>query len=384
MKEVLIDGVIGYSWWEDSGVTAKTVKKQLEGIEDGEEIKLIIDSPGGSVYEGIVIFNLIRDYAKTHPTSARVLCRAQSMASYIMLAPRTVDRSAKVTVMSNSIVLIHNPWTFALGDYRELRKEADYLEKLAALYGSVHSAISGKPEKEIRAAMDEESTYVGSEILDIGFANDLEDITQPETKEGEAPNGSAATINRDALVASARIELERTKEIARQAKAKDGASYQSDLEKAVALSVNVSIPPAPESAIESGKNNTGGLMNPDELKAQNRPLYDAIIALGEKAGIEKERARVNAHLLLGEKAGSLELAAKFIKAGASTIDESVNAEYWGAKMDNTHTEARNKDNVGDVHTAGQTGNAASAEEIAAAFLNGYKGRDVGGKPWDAE
>jgi ATP-dependent Clp protease protease subunit len=118
MKEVLIEGDIGYSYWDNSGVTAKSVKKQLSGLGDGEEINIIINSPGGSVYEGIVIFNFIRDCAKTHPISVKVNCIAMSMASYIMLAPRTIDRNAKITVSENSVVMIHNPWGFAWGDYR--------------------------------------------------------------------------------------------------------------------------------------------------------------------------------------------------------------------------------------------------------------------------
>jgi ATP-dependent protease ClpP protease subunit len=79
MKEVLMDGAIGYEWWTDSGITAKSVAKQLEGLEDGEDIKITINSPGGSVYEGIVIFNLIRDYAKAHPVAVRINCMAMSM-----------------------------------------------------------------------------------------------------------------------------------------------------------------------------------------------------------------------------------------------------------------------------------------------------------------
>ena len=92
MKTVLIDGYIGYHWWDDSGITAKKVKQQLDGILDGEEIYLEINSSGGSVYEGAVIFNLIRDYAKSHPVSVRINCLAMSMASYIALAARTVNK----------------------------------------------------------------------------------------------------------------------------------------------------------------------------------------------------------------------------------------------------------------------------------------------------
>jgi ATP-dependent protease ClpP protease subunit len=128
MKEVLIDDVIGYDWWTDSGITAKSVQKQLKGIEAGEDIKVIIDSPGGSVYDGIVIFNLLRDYAKSHPVSVRINCIAMSMAAYIALAPRTVDKNAKITASDNSVFMIHNPWGIAYGDYRDFKKTLNTLK----------------------------------------------------------------------------------------------------------------------------------------------------------------------------------------------------------------------------------------------------------------
>jgi ATP-dependent protease ClpP protease subunit len=182
MKELLIDGDIGYSFWDDSGVTVKSVAKQLEGLEDGEDIKITVNSPGGSVYEGIVIFNLIRDYAKTHPVAVRINCMAMSMASYIALAARTVDKNAVITVSDNSVVMIHNPLIHTWGDYRQLKKDADYLEKLAAVYAAVHAAVSGKSENDIRAAMDDETYYVGKEIQDAGFANDFEVLSEKKQK----------------------------------------------------------------------------------------------------------------------------------------------------------------------------------------------------------
>jgi ATP-dependent protease ClpP protease subunit len=105
MKEVLIDDYIGYDWLTDSGVTAKSVQKQLEGLEAGEEIKITVNSPGGSVYEGIVIFNLIRDYAKTNPVAVCINCMAMSMSAYIALAARTVNANAKVSVSDNSVII---------------------------------------------------------------------------------------------------------------------------------------------------------------------------------------------------------------------------------------------------------------------------------------
>jgi ATP-dependent protease ClpP protease subunit len=391
MKEVLIDGIIGYDWWTESGVTAKSVKKQLEGIKDGEEINITINSPGGSVFEGVVIFNMIRDYAKTHPVSTKINCRAMSMGSYIALAARTVNRESKLTASENSVVLIHNPWGASVGDYRTLRKDADYFEKLAVLYGSVHTALSVKSEKEIRAAMDEETCYVGKEIEGMGWANDFENISETENTAGE--NAASA---RDALIANALNAMEQAKAAEREARMKNPTAYRSDLEKAVALcktdyftknTIDFAYenkPSAAEGAETSGKINSGGAikMTLDELKAQNKPLYDSVFALGETSGIEKERARVNAHLLLGEKSGSLTVAAKHIKAGVSISDETALAEYHAAKLDATHLAARNNDNVGDVSTGGESGGAIDNAKIEAAFKNGYAGKKIGGERWE--
>jgi ATP-dependent protease ClpP protease subunit len=388
MKEVLIDGDIGYSYWDDSGVTAKSVKEQLSGLEEGEDVNIIINSPGGSVYEGIVIFNLIRDCAKTHPVAVRVNCLAASMASYIALAARTVNKSAVVSVSENSIFMIHNPWSFAWGDYRELKREADYLEKLAVVYGSVHAAVSGKTEKEIRAAMDNETFYVGKEIEEAGFANAYEVISQQDET---APGGESASA-RDTLIINAKIAYDKTKEKAREAKIKNPAEYNSDLEKAVALFIAPK-QPAAQGAKPGEKitvNLGGGSMNtPEELLAQNKELYNAVFALGEKAGLEKERARVNAHLMLGEKTGALAIAAKYIKSGVSTNDETAQAEYYAAKLDAVRLGDRNADNVGDLHTeegagtgaAPGTGGGADDAKLLAAFEAGYAGKDLGGKSW---
>jgi ATP-dependent protease ClpP protease subunit len=383
MKEVFIDGDIGYSYWDGSGVTAKTVKEQLNGLEDGEAINIIINSPGGSVYEGVVIFNLIRDYAKTHPVSTRINCTAMSMASYIALAARTVDKNAEVAVSENSVMMIHNPWGFTWGDYREFRKTANYFEKLSAMYGSVHAAVSGKTEKEIRSAMDDETYYVGKEIEEAGFANVYEAVSKTEPEESPADNESASA--RETLIINAQSAHIKTMEKAREAKIKNPGAYNSDLERAAALFAAPKLPaargPKPGEKITT---DLGGSMTPEELLAKDKALYDAVFALGETAGKDKERARVNAHLLLGEKSGSLELAAKHIKAGVSTSDETAQAEYFAAKLDGKHLAARNEDNVGDIRTGGESGAGGAADEakLEAAFNNGYAGRDLGGKAWE--
>jgi ATP-dependent protease ClpP protease subunit len=373
MKTVSIEGDIGYDWWSDSGVTAKTVKEQLAGLLDGEEIQVNINSAGGSVYEGVVIFNLLRDHAKTHSVSVRINCMALSMASYIALAARTVDRNATITVSDNSVVMIHNPWTYTWGDYRDLQKEALYLEKLAAMYGSVHAAVSGQSEKDIRKAMDDETYYVGKEIVEVGFANNFDAIV-------EEASGGAIDV-RDNLIINAKFAVNKAMESARAAEKKDGSAYRNELEKAVALYQGYK-PPAAASAggVITNKTPGGGSMKPEELLAQDKACYDAVFALGEKAALEKEQARVSAHIMLGKEAGSLETAAKYIEEGKSSMDEAVRAEYLALSMKNNRIAARNADDVGDISTS-QGGEDVDAKAVSHAFALGVQGKTMEGKSW---
>lgn len=392
MKKLLIDGIIGFSWYSESCVTKKSAEKQLEGLKDGEEIEITVNSQGGSVYEGVNIFNLIRDLAKTHPISVKISSIAMSMGSYIALAARTVNRNSKLTASENSIFMIHNPWSVGIGDYHAMKKLADYLEKLSALYGSVHVAISGKSEKVIYKAMDEETYYVGREIADMGFANDFETISKAETAaaDGATVSGSASPESRNVLIAKAQHVMAQALKIAREACEKDPSAYYGEMEKAAAL-CGALIPPMADNAENGEKIISGGVMGAtdtnkpltvDDLKAQNKPIYDAVFALGETAGIDKERARVNAHLLLGEKSGSLALAAKHIKAGVSSGDETAQAEYYAAKMDAAHLTARNADNVGAVTTGGENGAAIDDAKLEKAFKDGAAGLKTGGEKWE--
>lgn len=94
------------------------------------------------------------------------------MAAYIMLAGDTL------TFMPNAIVVLHNPWNCACGDYRAMAKMANLLEKLAALYAEQFVEKGIFTEKEIRSIMDEETWFVGKK--------DLAKLGQVETSEDES------------------------------------------------------------------------------------------------------------------------------------------------------------------------------------------------------
>jgi hypothetical protein len=121
-------------------------------------------------------------------------------------------------------------------------------------------------------------------------------------------------------------------------------------------------------------------MSPEELLAKDKACYEAVFALGGTAALEKERARVSAHIMLGKEAGSLETAAKYIEEGKSSMDEAVRAEYLALSMKNNRIAAREADDVGDVDTS-QGGEAADAKALSHAFFLGVQGKTMEGKSW---
>jgi ATP-dependent Clp protease, protease subunit len=169
MNEILIYGQIGT--WE---ISALSIREQLKPMNGDVIIK--IDSPGGSVFEGISIFNAIKEYDKGTVTII-VESLAASIASYIALAGDVIK------VHDNSTFMIHNAWTFTYGDGNELRKTADILDGLTSLIAKKYISKTGKTKEEIKLAMDVESYYFGSEILDYGFCDEVISTEEENTKD---------------------------------------------------------------------------------------------------------------------------------------------------------------------------------------------------------
>jgi len=357
-----------------SGISNDKITEQLKPLTDGEEIEIEINSPGGSALECIVIFNTIREHAKTHPVSVFINGMAASAASVLAIAARTVNPKAKVKVSENSIFFIHNPIDGRFGDYRELQKGADYLQRLASMFAGIYAGVACQVSKKIQAAMDAETYYLGKEIQDAGFANDLE-IINPNTKPTpEARAAMLATAEMSITAAKKRIADE---------------ELDADLEKATALlettASNMKL------AIQGGtpKNSDGSLpvepnkkpgektpaggkvgkMTPEELLAQNPDCYKAVFALGQNA----ERERVTAHLKLAKESQSYEAAAKFITEGASVMSESVQAEYLTLNMRAKQNGNRLGDNPANLNLPD---NSADDAQVLAAFENGYAGKPV--------
>lgn len=153
-----IKGEIG---WD---VTADSVNKQLEKAK-GSKVILEVASPGGSVFDGVEIFNSIRNYEGE--TEARIVGIAASMGSYIPLA------ADKVLAEDNAAYMIHNVSSMAFGDADDLKEEADLIENLNELLAQEYVNKTGKTEKEILTLMDETTWLFGDEIKKEGFVDEM-------------------------------------------------------------------------------------------------------------------------------------------------------------------------------------------------------------------
>ncbi len=126
------------------------------------DIEFEIDSPGGSVFHGISMFNAIKNYDRGK-CRMHVVGDCSSMAAYVMLAG-----DGEVEFEPNSIVVLHNPWSYAIGDYRAMKKEGAILEEMASLYAAEFVKKGLFKEGEIRSIMDEETWFMGENLKKLG------------------------------------------------------------------------------------------------------------------------------------------------------------------------------------------------------------------------
>ena len=333
------------------GTTAAAISAEIDAVPPGEEIEIVISSAGGSVYEGVAIFNIIRAAAKTHIVSVLIQGLAASMASYVALAAKAGNPASIIRAEDNAVYMIHNPYAIDIGDYRQFQKTATLLDRFSALLSSMYSAISKKSDKQIRSLMDEETYYIGTEIVDAGFADEV-----VAASAGENDTNATASC-RDALIASARITIDKSRATLEKNREPDG------MEKAVALLDQT----AGKSNNPAAKNTNPAVagmeerMNPEELLAKYPDCYKAVLA----KGAEQEHKRAEAHLKMGEAAGSLETSAKYIRDGSSLSDDTVIAEYQSAAMKNRMLAARTGDDPagGGQHKPGK--GDGKAEMLAA-------------------
>jgi ATP-dependent Clp endopeptidase proteolytic subunit ClpP len=161
--EVLIYDEIGAY-----GVTAKGFLAELGALPDDAAIDLRLNSPGGSVFDAVAIYNAL----KRHPGEITVWIDgiAASAASYIAMA------GDEIVMPENAFMMIHDPSGLVMGTAEDMRSTAEALDKVKGSLIQGYAAKSGKADEDIATLMAAETWIDAREALDLGF---IDRIAEP-------------------------------------------------------------------------------------------------------------------------------------------------------------------------------------------------------------
>jgi len=322
MKTINIDGVIG---WD---VTAADIRVEFKAA-GGDEIDLVISSPGGSVYEGLAIYNAIKDYRKQGgKVNARIVGLAASMATYVPLA------ADSITIEDNAIWMIHNPYSVCMGDQNDMNKEAEILSGIAVIMASAYSKKSGKTSEEIRQMMDEETYLFNGEIIENGFA--------------DFGTVSENSKNKTAAMATARTSFEAMK----VSMSKQPEKLQTDKAAALIAEMNT------KTVVNRGKKTAPVRAKKENKMEKKSGSYNEAIEAAEAVGRKQEQDRYNSLQFIARRysnnAEIVALCAEAIELGTPSNDSMLQSKISLALRSGNVLSDGSREDAEAAHLAGMT------------------------------
>jgi len=192
---ITIFDVIGEDWWSGGGFTAKRAAAALRSIGERDVI-VNINSPGGDMFEGIAIYNMLA--AHKGRVTVNVMGLAASAASIIAMAGDTIAMG------TGSFLMIHNAWGVVIGNKSDMRAAADVFDGFDGALADIYEARTGMKRAEIVRLMDGETFMGVSDAIKRGVADEqLADDPQPASASNFVDRGLMARRQTEAALARA-------------------------------------------------------------------------------------------------------------------------------------------------------------------------------------
>ena len=182
-KEITIFGDIGDFWWDS--ISAKDVRNVLKDNDEADVI-VNLNSPGGDVFEGIAIYNTLKKH-KGHVT-INVVGWAASAASIIAMAGDTIN------MQTGAMMMIHESWTIAMGNKREISSTMNALETIDASLADIYMTRFKGERKEVETFIENETWFTAAETIAIGFAD--EEVEVEKSKEVDPEEFKNSVLSR--------------------------------------------------------------------------------------------------------------------------------------------------------------------------------------------
>ncbi|MBL6538255.1 Clp protease ClpP [Streptococcus suis] len=202
-RTLRIEGQIADETWFGDEVTPQVFKNDLHAGKG--DITLWINSPGGDVFAAAQIYNMLMDYKGDVHVVIDGL--AASAASVIAMAGTTVSMSPVAMMM------IHNPWTVAQGEAKDMQKVIEMLGEIKESIINAYELRTGLSRTKLSHLMDSESWFNAKKAVELGFADKiLFDKQEEHGMETESYSFSRNAAQQDLLVKmQAKLEVQQPK-----------------------------------------------------------------------------------------------------------------------------------------------------------------------------
>lgn len=197
--------VIGEDWWTGGGVTAKRISGALRAIGK-KDVTVKINSPGGDMFEGIAIYNLLR----AHPAkvTVEVIGWAASAASIIAMA------GDEIRMGLGSFMMVHNAWGVVVGNRHDMRDSAELFDGFDSAIADIYEARVSMKRPDIEKLMDAETFMGPSEAVKNGFADAIDNgISTPDGDAKNMDRGLMARRQTEAALARAGFSRDKRAEL---------------------------------------------------------------------------------------------------------------------------------------------------------------------------
>jgi ATP-dependent Clp protease protease subunit len=158
--------VIGADFFGD-GITASAVSDAIAQASQHDSVSLRINSPGGDAFEGVAIYNVLKNHGK--PVNVYVDGLAASAASIIAMAGDTICMG------TGSMMMIHPAQGMAMGDAKTVREFADTLDQVSASIADIYVERTKNSKKSVTDMMNAETWMSAKEAVKNGFATAVAD-----------------------------------------------------------------------------------------------------------------------------------------------------------------------------------------------------------------
>lgn len=180
-----LSGTVRKKYWEDDQVVdEKTVREAI--AESDIPLVIRLNSPGGDVFEGISIYNLLKNSERE--ITVEVTALAASAASVIAMG------ADKLVMCKGSSLMIHEASSWAFGNKSDIQKTLSALETVDKSLIDIYQSKTSLSEKEINDLLTKESWFTAQEAVDKGFADEVKDITEPAVQ-NDGKNSTVADVN---------------------------------------------------------------------------------------------------------------------------------------------------------------------------------------------